>query len=50
MLVRAAGAGGGVGGMGSLQLVDANSLHLEWISNGDLLYSKGNHIQSLGID
>ena len=25
-------------------------LHLEWISNEVLLYSSGNHIQSLGID
>ena len=25
-------------------------LHLEWISNGVLLYRTGNYIQSLGID
>jgi len=25
-------------------------LHLEWIKNEVLLYSRGNYIQSLGID
>jgi len=26
------------------------TLHLEWMSNEVLLYSTGNHIQSLGTD
>ena len=25
-------------------------LHLEWISNGVLLYSTGNYVQSLGLE
>ena len=37
-----------VGWLGSLGLVDAN-LHLEWISNEILMYSRGNYIQSLVV-
>ena len=44
------GEGGGVAWMGSLGLVDAKLLHLEWISNEVLRYSTGNSVQSLGID
>ena len=40
----------GVGYPGNLGFVDENELHLEWISNEDLLYSTGNYIQSLGRD
>ena len=39
-----------VGWMGSLVLVDANLVPLEWVSNEVLLFSTGNYIQSLGID
>ena len=40
----------GVGWTGSLGLVDIELLHLEWISNEVLLLSRGNYIQSLGIE
>ena len=43
------GCQGGGGGSG-MDLVDANLLYLEWISNEVLLYSMENYIQSLGID
>ena len=36
----------GVAGTGNLELADAN-YSIEWISNGVLLYSTGNCIQSL---
>ena len=35
----------GVFGVGRCKL-----LHLEWISNGVLQYSTGNHVQSLGLE
>ena len=49
-LVVAKGEVGGSGknwvfGVGKCKL-----LHLEWISNGVLLYSRGNYKQSLGIE
>ena len=49
-LAVAKGEGGGNGiyrefGVGRYKL-----LHLEWISNGVLLYSTGNYIQSLGVE
>ena len=42
---------GGRGGMDQeFGLGQCELLHLEWISNEVLLYSTGNHIQSLGIE
>ena len=43
-LVVAIGQREGVGWTGSLGLVDANLLHLKWISNEILLCSTGNYI------
>jgi len=45
------GGGKGVGWMESLELVDTKTVitHLEWISNGVLLYSTGNYVQSLEL-
>ena len=39
-----------VGWMGSLGLIDNKVLNLEWISNGALLYSTKNCVQSLGLE
>ena len=47
-LVAAKGEREGVGGTGSLGLVDVN--YLEWMSNQGLLYSTGDYIQSPVID
>lgn len=35
---------------GELGLVCANYIHLEWVSNGMLLYSTGSYVQFPGID
>ena len=43
-LVVAKGEGEGVGWTANLRLIDANLLHLEWISNDILLYTIGNYI------
>ena len=40
--------GEGVGWM--FGVVRCKVLHLEWISNGVLLYSTGNYVQSLGLE
>ena len=49
-LVVAKGSREGVGWTGSLELVDAKPLNLEWISGEVLQYTTGNHIQSPGIN
>ena len=41
---------GGSGMKGEFSVGRGKLLHLEWISNVALLYSTGNHIQSLGIE
>ena len=41
---------GGSGVNWKFQVSRYKVLHLEWISNEVLLYSRGNSIQSLGID
>ena len=43
------GRGEGVGWMGRLGLVDAN-IPFRIVSNGVLLYSPGNYVQSLGVE
>ena len=48
--VVAKGEGEGVRWTGSLGLVEAKLLHLEWISNEVLLCSTGNYSRSLGTD
>ena len=44
------GGGGGSGMDWEFGVSRHKLLYLEWISNEILLYSTGNHIQSLGID
>ena len=44
-MVAKGGWGEGEEWTGSLGLVDANLLHLEWINNRVLMYSTGNYIQ-----
>ena len=39
------GGGGGGGWTGSLGLVEANLLHLEWVNHVFLMYRTGNYIQ-----
>ena len=43
-LVVAKGEGEGMEWTGSLGLIDAELLHLKWINNEILLYSKGNYM------
>ena len=47
-LVVAKGEGGGSGMDGEFGVDRCKLFHLKWISNEALLYSTGNHIQSLG--
>ena len=47
-LMVARGEGGGSGKDRDLGVGRYKILHLEWISNGVLLYSTGNYAQSLG--
>ena len=47
-LMVARGEGGGSGMDRDLGVGRCKILHLEWISNGVLLYSTGNYAQSLG--
>ena len=49
-LVAAKGERGGSGKDREFGVGKGKWLHLEWISNEVLLYSKGNDIQSLGIE
>jgi len=46
----AKGEGRGSGMDGELGVSRCKLSHLEWIRNEVLLYSRGNNIQSLGID
>ena len=49
-LVRATGERGGRRMDGEFGVDRCKLLHLEWISNGVLLYSTGNYIQSLELE
>ena len=49
-LVVARGREEGVGWLGSSGVGRCKLLHLEWISNGVLLYSTRNYVQSLGLE
>ena len=47
VVAKGEGEGEGVGWMGYLGLIDADSLPLKWISNEILLCSTGNYVWSL---
>ena len=44
-VVAAKGRGEGEGQRGSLELIDANVLHLGWINSNVLMYSTGNYLE-----
>ena len=43
--MAAKGRGEGEGQRGSLELIDANVLHLGWINSNVLMYSTGNYLE-----
>ena len=49
-LAVARGEAGGNGMDGELGVGRCKLLHLAWISNGVLLYSRGSYVQSLGVE
>ena len=49
-LVFARGEGGEKGMDREFRVGNCKLIHLEWMGNGALLYSKGNCVQSLGLE
>ena len=49
-VVVALGERGGNGMVGEFGVGNCKLLPLEWMSNGVLLYSTGNYVQSLGVE